>query len=83
MTPEAKIALAMLIRAIRDARAGNGHAAPARAWLRSPDALGLALTFGLDPEILGGYVEALPPAKQPMIPDLFCDVLRRCGDATE
>jgi hypothetical protein len=71
MTPEVKIALAMLIRAIRDARAGNGHAAPARAWLRSPDALGLALTLGLDPEVLAAYVADLPEARQPLIPGLF------------
>ncbi len=70
MTPEARIALAVLIRAIRDARAGNGHAAPARAWLRSPDAQALVGAFDVDPELLTAYVDSLEPESQPWLPEL-------------
>jgi hypothetical protein len=70
MIPESELALAILIRAIRDARDNNRHTAPARAWLRSPDAQALAGAFDVDPELLTAYVDSLEPERQPWLPEL-------------
>jgi hypothetical protein len=69
--PEARLAAAVLIRAIRDARDGNGHAAGARAWLRSSYAQDLVTAFDVDPDLLVAYVEGLDPASQPGLPGIF------------
>lgn len=66
--PHRRLAAAIILRAIRDARSGNGHAAEARRWLAS-DPLAADLLDALDirRERVTAWVEGLGPVLQPAL----------------
>jgi len=61
-----RLAAAVLLRAARDARDGNGHAADARSWL-ADDGADLADQLGLPPERVTAWVDGLPILVQPVL----------------
>ena len=59
-----------MLRAIKDAKDGNGHQAEARNWLAGNGAHYLAETLDLDPEGLEQVLIDLPCPTQPLLFDV-------------
>jgi hypothetical protein len=69
-TPERRLAAAIVARAVRDARDGNGQAAEARRWLRSEYARNLLDGLDIHPDRASRWLSNLDPAMQRMLPGL-------------
>ena len=61
----------MLLQAVEDARAGNGHSAEARAFLQSTEAADLVLALDLEPADVARLLRTLPELRQPALPGLL------------
>jgi hypothetical protein len=67
--PHRRLAAAIVLRAVRDARSSNGYAAEARRWLLSdPLAADLLDYLDLGQSKLTAWVEGLEPLRQPALP---------------
>ncbi len=66
-----RLAAAVLLRALEDARDGNGHSAEARAFLQSAQAGDLVLALDLEPADLERVIGGLPEPIQPALPGMF------------
>jgi hypothetical protein len=66
-----RLACAVLLQAMKDVRAGNGHSGEAWQFLQTPEAAGLATALDLDPARLGPVMASLPEPMQPVLPGLW------------
>ena len=64
-----RLAAAVVLRAVRDARDGNGYSAEARHWLAG-DGCDLASQLDIAPERVTAWVDALPMLVQETLPGL-------------
>lgn len=66
-----RLAAAVLLQAVEDARNGNGHSAEARAFLQGAEAGDLVLALDLDPAGLERVIGGCPEPIQPALPGIF------------
>ena len=64
-----RLACAILARAVRDAKSGNGHSAEARHWLAGEGA-DLAEQLDIAPSRVAAWVDGLYTLAQPALPGL-------------
>ncbi len=71
MIPEHRLAAAILIQAIRDARDGNGYAAEARRWLLESKRAEIFIDeLGIHRDVVAMWVNDLEPLLQPELPGI-------------
>jgi hypothetical protein len=68
--PERRLVAAILKRAVKDARDGNGHSAEARRWLRSERAGVFLDALGIRSDQVAGFLAGLEPVQQTQLPGL-------------
>jgi hypothetical protein len=69
--PERRLAAAILARAVRDVRDGNGHSVEARRWLRSDYARNLFDALGIHPGVANEWIETQAAPAQIGLPGIF------------
>ncbi len=68
--PERRLAAAILKRAVKDARDGNGHSAEARRWLQSERAGVMMDALGIHSDRAAAFIDELEPVNQGLLPGI-------------
>jgi hypothetical protein len=69
--PWRRLAAAIVLQAARDATNGNGHAAEARVWLRSPQCADLLDALDVDRGKAARWLQSQEPLVQASLPGIW------------